>query len=154
MTALRTFRSVKLSLVRETIPEPYRGTLRHGGNVASLARAVLGDDPREGFLAFYLDNRHRVLAVHRVSIGTCENTAVHPREVFGPALQLSAQAIVVAHNHPSGDPTPSPEDRKATERLKQAGELLGVELLDHVVLGSERFYTFAEEAFHPFGGAP
>jgi DNA repair protein RadC len=76
---------------------------------------------------------------------------VHPREVYGPALMLGAVRIVVAHNHPSGDPAPSAEDRMVTERLRQAGQLLGVEMLDHVVLGSERFYSFAEEATRVYG---
>ena len=147
MTLLRSYRSVRLSIVRERADEPY---LREAGCVAQLCRAVLGDDPREGFLAVYLDNRHRVLAVHRVSIGTCDGVTVHPREVFGPGLQLGAQAIVVAHNHPSGDPTPSSEDRMATERLRQAGQILGVELLDHVVIGAARYFSFADEAIHPF----
>jgi DNA repair protein RadC len=79
---------------------------------------------------------------------------VHPREVFGPALALAATAIVIAHNHPSGDPTPSAEDRRVTERLRAAGELLGIELLDHLVIGDERVYSFASEAFErlPAGG--
>lgn len=145
MTALRTWRSVRLSLVRERSDQPL--ALRGPDGVVPLARAFLGDDPREQFVAIYLDGRHRPLAVHRVSIGTCESTAVHPREVFGPALQLCATAVVVAHAHPSGDPTPSGEDRTVTERLRQAGDLLGVPLLDHVVIGAERYYTFAEEAF-------
>lgn len=147
MTALRSYRSVRLSLVRERTDAPY---VQQARCVVALARALIGEDPREGLLAFYLDNRHRVLAVHRVSIGTCESAQVHPREVFGPSLQLAAQSVVVVHNHPSGDPTPSGEDRTVTERLRQAGQLLGVELLDHVVLGSERYYTFAEESFRPY----
>lgn len=146
MTALRSFRSVRLSIVREKAEQPY---VRTAKCVVPLARAVLGDDPREGFLAIYLDNRHRVIAVHRVSVGTCESALVHPREVFGPAVMLCAQSLVVAHNHPSGDPTPSAEDRMVTERLRRAGELLGIELLDHVVLGSNRYFTFAEEVAYP-----
>jgi DNA repair protein RadC len=115
-----------------------------------MARAILADDPREGLLAFYLDNRHRVMAVHRVSVGTCEATVVAPREVFCPAVALSAQCIVVAHNHPSGDATPSGEDRMVTERLKRAGDILGIEVLDHLVLGAERYFTFAEETFRAY----
>jgi DNA repair protein RadC len=72
---------------------------------------------------------------------------VHPREVFAAAVREGAAAVVVAHNHPSGDPTPSREDRAITERLRRAGELLGIELLDHVVVGDERAYSFAEDGF-------
>lgn len=152
MTALRrTWRSIRLTLVRERSDQPY--TLSGPDGVVALARAFIGDDPREVLCAIYLDNRHRPLAVHRVSIGTVDSTAVHPREVYGPALMLGAARIVVVHNHPSGDPTPSAEDRLVTERLRQAGQLLGVEMLDHVVLGSERYYSFAEEATKAYGGA-
>jgi DNA repair protein RadC len=72
---------------------------------------------------------------------------VHPREVFSPAIRDTATAVVVAHNHPSGDPTPSPEDRAVTDRLRAAGELVGIELVDHLVVGVERYYSFAEESF-------
>lgn len=152
-TERRTWRRVHLSLVRERSEQPF--AMRHGGDVVSLVRAFLGDDPRERFAAVYLDTRHRPIAVHDAHVGTCDSTQVHPREVYGPALTLAATAIVVAHNHPSGDPTPSAEDRAVTERLRQAGELLGVPLLDHVVFGDVRYYSFADEAFHVLtGGGP
>jgi len=157
MTARPTERAtwcrVRLSLVREQADRPY--TLRGPGDVVGLVRAFLRDDPRERFVAVYLDNRHRPIAVHDVSIGTCDSAPVHPREVYCPAVALSAAAIVVAHNHPSGDPTPSAEDRMVTERLRRAGELLGIQLLDHVVLGESRYFSFAEEAIRPLpeGGA-
>jgi len=150
----RTWRRVRLSLVRERADRPY--ALRHGGDVVALVRAFLRDDPRERFVAVYLDNRHRPIAVHDAHIGTCASSPVHPREVFGPAVMLAAAAVVVAHNHPSGDPAPSGEDRAVTERLRAAGELLGIAVLDHVVLGEDRYFSFADEAFHQFdaGGAP
>jgi DNA repair protein RadC len=157
MTALverRTWRRVRLSLVREQAERPY--TIRHGGDVVGLLRSFLGDDPRERFAVVYLDTRHRPLAVHDAHTGTCDSSPVHPREVFGPAVALAATAIVIAHNHPSGDPTPSAEDRRVTERLRAAGELLGIELLDHLVIGEDRVYSFASEAFERFpagGGA-
>jgi DNA repair protein RadC len=100
-------------------------------------------------LAVYLDGRHRTIGVHVVSIGTADQAPVHPREFFAPALHLCASAVIAAHNHPSGDATPSSSDRLITERLKQAGELLGIECLDHVVIGGDRFYSFADERFHP-----
>ena len=150
MTALaerRTWRRVRVSLVRERAEQPY--PLRHGGDVAGLVRAFLGDDPRERLAAVYLDTRHRPIAVHDAHIGTCDSSPVHPREVFGPAVALAATAIVVAHNHPSGDPTPSEADRMVTARLQQAGELLGIPMLDHIVVGSGRYYSFADETTHP-----
>jgi DNA repair protein RadC len=143
----RTWRRVRLSLVREHAERPF--ALRHAGDVVGLLRAFLADDPRERFAVVYLDGRHRAIAVHDATTGTAGSCPVHPREVFGPAVALSATAIVVAHNHPSGDPTPSAEDRAVTERLRAAGELLGIELLDHVVIGDERYFSFAEEAMRP-----
>ena len=84
-------------------------------------------------MALYLDGRHRPIAHQVVSIGTASASLVHPREVFQPAILVGACAVIVAHNHPSGDPTPSAEDREITRRLAQAGALLGVSLLDSVV---------------------
>ncbi len=144
----RTWRRVRLSLVREHADRPY--AVRHAGDVVGLMRAFLRDDPRERFAVVYLDGRHRPIAVHDASTGTAGSCIAHPREVFGPAVALSATAIVVAHNHPSGDPTPSAEDRAVTDRLRAAGDLLGIELLDHVVLGDERYFSFAEASVLPF----
>jgi DNA repair protein RadC len=146
----RTWRRVRLSLVREHADRPY--AVRHAGDVVGLLRAFLGDDPRERFAVVYLDARHKVLAVHDAHTGTAGSCPVGPREVLGPAVALAAMAVVVAHNHPSGDPTPSAEDRAVTERLRQAGELLGIELLDHVVIGEERYFSFAAETFHAYAG--
>jgi DNA repair protein RadC len=150
----RTWRRVRLSLVREQADRPY--AVRSAGDVVGMLRAFLGDDPRERFAVVYLDTRHRPIAVHDAHVGTCDSSPVHPREVFGPAVMLAATAVVVAHNHPSGDPTPSAEDRAATQRLRAAGELLGIELLDHLVIGDERVYSFASETFErcAAGGAP
>lgn len=139
----RCWRRVRVSLVREQADRPY--AVRHAGDVVGLLRAFLGDDPRERFAVVYLDTKHRTIAVHEAHVGTCDATPVHPREVFGPAVALAATAIIVAHNHPSGDPTPSANDRAVTERLRQAGGLLGITLLDHVVIGDARYYSFAED---------
>jgi len=146
LTERRTWRRVRVSLVRERAEQPY--PVRHGGDVAGLVRAFLRDDPRERFVVVYLDTKHRPIAVHDAHVGTCDSSIVHPREVFGPAVALAATSIVVAHNHPSGDPTPSGADRTVTERLKQAGQLLGIEVLDHVVIGAKRYFSFADECFH------
>ncbi|HEX5051049.1 MAG TPA: JAB domain-containing protein [Planctomycetota bacterium] len=157
LTERCTWRRVRLSLVREQADRAYPQprAVRHGGDIVGLLRSFLGDDPRERFAVVYLDTRHRPIAVHDAHTGTCDSSPVHPREVFGPAVALAATAVVVAHNHPSGDPTPSAGDRAVTERLRQAGELLGIPVLDHLVLGSERFYSFASEGFHVLaGGAP
>lgn len=101
--------------------------------VVAFMRRVVRDDAREHFVALYLDGRHRPIAHQVVSVGTASSSLVHPREVFQPAILVGACAVIVGHNHPSGDPAPSPEDRQVTRRLGQAGALLGVSLLDSVV---------------------
>ena len=121
--------------------------VRSGGDVARIVRDSARGSRRESFFALLLDARHRLLSMHTVSTGSVDAAPVHPREVFSPAIRDGAAAVVVAHNHPSGDPTPSPEDRAVTERLRAAGVLVGIELLDHLVVGAERYYSFAEEGF-------
>jgi DNA repair protein RadC len=153
LTERRSWRRVRVSLVREAAGQPY--AVRHAGDVVGLLRAFLRDDPRERFVAVYLDTRHHPIAVHDAHTGTCDSSPVHPREVFGPAIALAATAVIVAHNHPSGDPTPSANDRAVTDRLREAGELLGMPVLDHLVLGATRYYSFATEGtFDLPGGAP
>jgi DNA repair protein RadC len=94
------------------------------------------DDDREAFVGIYLDSRHRPICdPYVVSVGSLNASLVHPREVFGPALELRAAAVIVAHNHPSGNPKPSSDDLELTARLAKGGELLGVALLDHIVVG-------------------
>jgi DNA repair protein RadC len=116
-----------------------------------VARVVLEttrSERRESFFVLLLDGRHRILSFRVVSTGSLQSSVVHPREVFAPAIREGAAAIVVAHNHPSGDPTPSAEDRDVTERLREVGQLVGIEVLDHVVVGVERYFSFADGEFH------
>lgn len=104
------------------------------------------DKDREHFLAVYLNSRSQAVALEVVSVGTLRASLVHPREVFKGALLNNAAAVIVAHNHPSGDCTPSAEDREATRRLQKAGELLGIPLLDHIVIarGTDKYTSFKE----------
>lgn len=103
----------------------------------------------EEFHALMLDVRHRMIGHRRISSGSLASSVVHPREVFRAGVRLAAAAIVVAHNHPSGDPSPSAEDRAITERLHDAGKLIGIDLLDHLVIGHDEFYSFAEARVLP-----
>ena len=100
---------------------------------------------QEHFFVLLLDGRHRVLGEEIVSLGTLTASLVHPREVFRPALRASAAALILVHNHPSGDPEPSPEDRTVTERLASAGELLGIPVLDHVVVAERGFRSLRDD---------
>ncbi len=92
---------------------------------------------REHFYVVLLDSKHRKIRDHCVSVGSLDSTIVHPREVFRPALTGAAAAVVVVHNHPSGDPEPSAEDLAVTRRLKATAELLGIDLLDHVIVARQ-----------------
>ena len=100
---------------------------------------------KEQFHVILLDGKNRPLKDVRVSEGTLTASLVHPREVFVPVIEESAAAIILVHNHPSGDPTPSAEDIAITQRLRQVGELMGVRVLDHVVIGHGRYVSFADE---------
>ncbi|HEU4940762.1 MAG TPA: DNA repair protein RadC [Candidatus Eisenbacteria bacterium] len=99
---------------------------------------------REHFLGFYLNSRNQVLRREIISIGSLNASIVHPREVFIPALAVSAASLILAHNHPSGDPSPSEEDLAITRRITESGRLLGVELLDHVVVARDAYTSFKE----------
>ena len=99
---------------------------------------------KECFAVLYLNTRNQPLGCEKVAVGGLNVAALQPREVFGPALTLGAAAVILAHNHPSGDPTPSPEDLAVTRHLQDAGRLLGVEVLDHLVVCAERFRSLRE----------
>lgn len=139
-------REVRLSYGVRTAAAP--GVLSTPKGVADYYRERIGADPREHILAIYLDGRHRPIGDSIVSIGSATESLAHPREVFQPALMLAearslakpairagAVALVLAHHHPSGDPSPSPEDYAITRRLVAVGALIGVLVLDHVVVG-------------------
>ena len=104
---------------------------------AAIVRPALLDKQKEHFVALLLDTRHRLIRMSPIAVGTLSATLVHPRELFKEAVAASAAAIIVAHNHPSGDPTPSEHDVVLTRRLVDAGALIGIELLDHLILGAE-----------------
>lgn len=104
---------------------------------ADILAPLIAGSPVECFAVLLLDGKHRPYAHEIVSRGTLTAAMVHPREVFGPAIRLGAAAIIVAHNHPSGDSKPSQEDIAVTARLKAAGTLLGITCLDHIVIGSD-----------------
>ena len=115
------------------------------------ALADIRDMDREHFVVFYLNARSQVIASYTVSVGTLSASLVHPREVFKGAILRNAAAIIVAHNHPSGNIEASPEDRDCTRRLAQAGTLLGIPLLDHVIVGamSAEYTSFKERGLMP-----
>lgn len=140
----RRIETLRVSVVRERSPLSY--SLAVPIDAAKTARALIGDDlDREVFGILLVNTRHCVTAMHIVSVGTLSGAFVHPREVFKAAILGNAAAIILFHNHPSGDPDPSREDRELTRRLTDAGRILGIDVLDHVVLGDEgRYFSFKE----------
>ena len=138
---------------RSVLASPGFGRTIYGAAAAAaFLRPCLFGLQQEEFHVLILDTRHRLRGHRLVSRGSLQTSIVHPREVFRPALRLAAAALVVAHNHPSGDPEPSREDECVTERLREAGTLLGIRLLDHLILGTSSYYSFAEGKRSPFRG--
>ena len=136
-------------------PSPTRGLRVTGPDaLAGLLRQELGGLDRERVIALYLDARHCLLALRTVSIGTLDASLVHPREVFRPAVGLQAAAIVLAHNHPSGCARPSGEDLELTRRLVRCGRLLGIELLDHLIVGDGEVVSIREHGWPASPGPP
>ena len=105
---------------------------------------VLATLDREAFLVLHLDQKNRVDSLQVVSVGSVAASLVHPREVFKAAILTNASTIIVIHNHPSGDPAPSREDREITNRLKACGDLLGIPLLDHIIVATDGYHSFAD----------
>lgn len=103
------------------------------------------NNKKEHFVIFYLDTRNQEICREIISIGTLNESLVHPREVFEPAIRNSAAQIIIAHNHPSGNPEPSEEDIKITEKLTEAGKLLSIELFDHIIVTKEDFFSMGKE---------
>jgi DNA repair protein RadC len=123
---------------------PARAVITSPADAWRLVSPRLALVDREHFLAILLSSKHGVLDVVLVAIGTLNATLVHPREVFKEAIRRSAAAVVLAHNHPSGDPSPSPEDHALTAQLLAAGEILGIRVMDHIVVGDGRFTSLRE----------
>jgi DNA repair protein RadC len=111
---------------------------------AAVLVPLLQHEPSEVFAVLFLGTRQHVLAYHEVGRGTLDTVLVTPREVFKAAILANAAAVILAHSHPSGDPTPTPDDIALTRRLAAAGTLLGIEVLDHLIVADERYVSFRE----------
>ncbi|MBT9166941.1 MAG: hypothetical protein DDT19_00265 [Syntrophomonadaceae bacterium] len=109
-----------------------------------LVKKELRHADREKMLCLHLNGKHQIISYEIVSIGTLSSSLAHPREIFKAAILANAYAILLVHNHPSGDPNPSQEDTKVTERIKNCGEILGINLVDHVIVTAGGYYSFRE----------
>lgn len=121
------------------VRNPGRAVISSPADVESLLRGRIANLDRENFVAVLLNTKNEVLECPTISVGTLSSSLVHPREVFKPAIRASAAGIILAHNHPSGKVEPSREDRDVTRRLVGAAEIIGIEVLDHVILGDGYF---------------
>jgi DNA repair protein RadC len=118
--------------------------LRSAEDVFRYFHQRLAREKHELFYVVLLNNKNRKIREVRISEGSLTASLVHPREVYNPVIRESAAAVIFVHNHPSGDPAPSPEDIEITRRLKEVGEVMGVRVLDHVVIGHERYFSFSD----------
>tara|TARA_Y100000034_G_scaffold136241_1_gene211741 strand:+ start:98 stop:760 length:663 start_codon:yes stop_codon:yes gene_type:complete len=115
-------------------------------DVFLYASEKISDNKKEHFMILHLDSKNRVIKDEIISIGILNASIIHPREVFKSAIKESANSIILVHNHPSGDSEPSIEDKEITERLMEAGELLDIKVLDHVIIGKDNFHSFKENS--------
>ncbi len=135
----------RVSLVREATLNHY-GQLRSSADTSQLLHDYLAGADREHFVVIMVDKKNQTIGINTVAVGSLDSAIVHPREVFKPAILANAGALVLGHNHPSGSPAPSTEDMKITTRLVKAGKILGIQVLDHVIIGSDsKYYSFADE---------
>jgi DNA repair protein RadC len=126
-------------------PESRRPTVRGPQDAANLVMEEMRHLDREHFCALLLNTKNQVLAKEIISIGTLNSSMVHPRELFKTAIKRSASAVILVHNHPSGDPAPSREDREITRRLQDAGSIIGIEVLDHIIIGDNKFVSLRDK---------
>jgi DNA repair protein RadC len=137
----------RLTLVAESSGIASSEPIQTSMAAAMLLRPCFAGLDREHFLVCGLDAKHRIIGINIVAVGSLTLAIVHPREVFKALILMNAAAFICAHNHPSSDPTPSPEDRVLTRRLRQGAELLGITLLDHIVLGEDCHFSFADQGW-------
>lgn len=133
--ALELGRRVAISVAGDRL------SIKSPDDAASIVMEEMRHLDREHFVALLLNVKNQLIARELISIGTLNSSSVHPRELFKPAIRRSAASIILVHNHPSGDPEPSREDREVTKRLMEAGKIIGIEVLDHLVIGDNKFVS-------------
>jgi DNA repair protein RadC len=143
---VKTIKQIELRIRREKLAEPrtpYNALINVPGDVCAVAQSLLDGVDQERFLAFPLDTKNSILGYVEVAKGGVDLCPVDIREVFRAAIVMGSSSIIVVHNHPSGDPTPSAEDLKLTERLVQAGKILGMPVLDHIIVAEDDHASLA-----------
>ncbi|HWP56564.1 MAG TPA: DNA repair protein RadC [Candidatus Acidoferrales bacterium] len=152
-TGLKGFGPAKIAQIKASLELGRRmaaqrwhagAALRSSEDVFRHFGPQLERENREIFFVVLLNNKNRKIRDVKISEGSLTASLVHPREVYNPVIRESAAAVIFVHNHPSGDPAPSPEDVEITRRLKEVGELMGIRVLDHVVIGRDRYFSFSD----------
>lgn len=141
---MKTINIVSIKMVKESRMSYLENQISDQNKAAEILRQYIGDVDREHLVVMTLDTKNRINTITTVSIGTLNAAIATPREVFKTAILSNAAGIVVGHNHPSGDPTPSAEDIEFTERLASVGEIMGIEILDHIIIGDTSFRSLKE----------
>lgn len=137
---------VRVELVREVEPLPPI-VIRSSGDAYQLLRDEAERWDRERFVTLMLDTKHQLVGIEEVSVGTVNAALVHGREIFKAIVLANANAFMVAHNHPSGIPSPSREDIEITRRLKEAAAMFGVRFLDHIIIGRDRYVSMVDDGY-------
>lgn len=125
--------------------QPKLGKVNSSYGLGNMLVEELKDAYQEELIAIYLNTKNEIIQQKRIFVGSLNQSVAHPREIFRYAVRISAAKAVIVHNHPSGNPEPSQQDIAFTKRMRQAGELLGIELLDHLIIGEDRYYSIREE---------
>ncbi len=150
LNLLESISLVSIKLVREKDSYYSSKSIKSPGDLAQIVQRFLGQADREVFLTVNMSTANTVNSIHVVSIGSLDRALIHPREVFKAAILSNASSIALAHNHPSGELNPSQEDIAMTKQLVQAGELLGIKVLDHVIIAGDRHLSFLEQKIGGF----
>jgi len=129
---------------RASVQQDERIEISSSGDAINLLQPDMENLDKEHFIILILNTRNRLIKKENIFIGTLDNSIIHPREVFKPAIIESAASIILAHNHPSGDPAPSNEDIEVTKKLRDAGKIIGIDVLDHVIIGNGRSYSLLD----------
>lgn len=138
--------SVKVQLVKDgLIKSENRPVIKTPDDVSAIMQTVCECHAEEHFYCLLLNTKNKVNGINEVSVGSLNATIVHPREIFKAAILSNAAAVILCHNHPSGDPTPSPEDISITRKIIEAGKLLDIPVLDHVIIGDGKYVSMKEK---------
>lgn len=142
---------VEIVRIRQEVKEtPFKKALISPDVVYEVAKNTIGDEDREIFLVICLNTQNFITAIHKTSVGSLNMALAHPREIFKSAILNNSASIILAHNHPSGVLKPSIEDREVTKRMIQAGEILGIQVLDHLIITPDSYYSFRQHEGYLF----